>query len=162
MVHGLGSSASNWSNTLGNIYCVNVDSFSSKKDFQYDPNFIIEVIRRRVNADVYLVSDINTSQITDSITKEVLDIEINSFKLEKLFVEMNALDQLVYVRNNYVSKIENANNHIFVVYDGSSKNKNEVIEIAYKELEYVINKITYEVYKLKNSVLFNLYNYINK
>ena len=75
---------------------------------------------------------------------------------------MSALDQLVYVRNNYVSKIENANNHIFVVYDGSSKNKNDVIEIAYKELEYVINKITYEVYKLKNSVLFNLYNYINK
>ena len=69
LVHGLGSDASCWSNTLGNIYGVNVYPYSVKKDFQYDPNSIIEFIRRRVNADVYVVDKIDTTEIIDSITK---------------------------------------------------------------------------------------------
>ena len=151
LVHGLGSSASCWSNTLGNIYGVNVDGFSRKDEFGYDPNSIIEVIRRRVNADVYFIDSIDTSATKDSITNEVVDIQINSFKLEKLFVKMNPVGQLVYDSDNYVSEIENANNHIVVVYDASSSSSGAVINVAYKELEYVINKITYDVYKLKNS-----------
>lgn len=151
LVHGLTSDPSCWSNTLGNVYGININSSSKSGQFGYDPNSIIEVIRRRVSADVYLVNNCESTLVKDVTTNEAIDVQVNSFKLRKLFVTTNSKGQKVYANNNYISSITNINNHIVVIYDASASVNDQVMDIAYKELEYVINKITYDVVKTLNS-----------
>lgn len=151
LVHGLASDPSYWSNTLGNVYGININSSSKSGEFGYDSNSIIEVIRRRVNADVYLVNNCESTLIKDDTTNEVVDVQVNSFMLKKLFVTTNSKGQKVYAENNYISSISNINNHVVVIYDASASVNAQVMDIAYKELEYVINKITYDVVKTLNS-----------
>jgi hypothetical protein len=63
LVHGLTSDPSVWSNTLGEVYGANATRHSV--DFEFNPHSIIEVLRRRCNADVYLVSGCDTDLIRD-------------------------------------------------------------------------------------------------
>lgn len=77
LVHGLTSKPSVWSNTLGKVYGANVVNPSPA--FQYDPNSIIEVLRRRCNADVYLVDECQTVITAYDENDVAISASTNSF-----------------------------------------------------------------------------------
>jgi hypothetical protein len=149
LVHGLTSKPSVWSNTLGKVYGANVVNPSPA--FQYDPNSIIEVLRRRCNADVYLVDECQTVITAYDENDVAISASTNSFKLRKLFVTTDSSGQLVYANNNYVSSITSVNNHVIVIYEASATDDDKIVNVAYEELKFVINMVTYDVTKVKNS-----------
>ena len=146
IVHGIDSSASAWSNNLGTQYGKTLATASGS--FGYNPNSIIECLRRRCDANVYLIeSHPNASSIFDEN-----DSYINrGFYLKKLIVNKSTSDY--YSTNEYyVEEIDDASKHIVIVYDASWGEVNSaVVNDTYKELEYVINKITYNVIELTGS-----------
>ena len=152
IVHGIGSSASAWSNNLGTQY--GKSSSTSSDSFGYNPNSIIECLRRRSDANVYLIE----SDPDNNRTFTENDSYINKgFYLKKLIVNKTK-DEYYSTNEYYVEEIDDASKHIVVVYDASCSAVNSaVVGDTYKELEYAINKITYNVIELTgNKVKINL------
>lgn len=58
---------------------------------------------------------------------------------------------MVYANNNYVSSITSVNNHVIVIYEASATVDDKIVNVAYEELKFVINMVTYDVTKVKNS-----------
>lgn len=146
IVHGIDSSASAWSNNLGTQYGKTLATASGS--FGYNPNSIIECLRRRCDANVYLIE---SHPNADSIFDENDSYINRGFYLKKLIVNKSTSDY--YSTNEYyVEEIDDASKHIVIVYDASWEEVNSaVVNDTYKELEYVINKITYNVIELTGS-----------
>lgn len=139
IVHGINSSAAAWSNELGTKYGTN--KITSSDGFSYNPNSIIECLRRRCDANVYLVekNDSNVNYIT------------SGFYLKSLIVD-HTTDEYYTTNEYYIDEINDVSKHIVVVYDASCSSINSaVVADTYNELEYVINKITYNVCQIKES-----------
>lgn len=144
--HGLQGSAAHWSNIM------EMSSALNSYEFQYNHNSIIECLRRRCNADVYKIEDFNTSYVIED--NQIVGVTPHSFKLRKLIVDSV---EKIYKENEYINSITNMNNHIVIIYQSSNETNDKISDFAYKELEFAINKITYDVIQLmETKVKINL------
>lgn len=143
LVHGISSSSSAWSNDLGTKY--GTSKVSDSGEFTYNPNSIIECLRRRADVDVYLIESTEDNPINDD------NYVNNGFYLKRLIVD-ESKDEYYSSNECYVDTIIDTSKHIVVVYEASCNQVNSnIVEIAYEELEYVINKITNNVVQVNNS-----------
>ena len=161
-VHGLGGSASHWSND----YTFTDDSL----DLAYNGNSLVEKIRKLTNADVFLAND-KTSyddiKSNNAIVKEGMvitdDAETNGRKvvLSNLPSLCKCNDGVLncscifpYSRDvleEGVSKIDSISSHIVVVFQASNPTASN--QRVYEELNYTIDKIVYDVKYLNDGVL---------
>ena len=157
LVHGHGSDASAWSNSVefydpndsqDNIY------LEKYKRFAYDPESIIEQLRRISNANVYYAEMKSTNSF---VLYKINDLSENYENVKENFNTNNEnneefLDSIYYLENKEVIRqITDISKHTIVVFNSITETSSNKIE--YDSLNYMIDKIVYDIKLLNNNKL---------
>ena len=155
LVHGHGSNASVWSNGV-EFYdpndSQNTISIEEYEEFAYDPESLIEQLRRMSNANVYYGGmnengGFNLYRINDlsesyENVKEYYNIN------EK--IDQERLESIKYnIEDNSVKQITDISKHTIVVFNSTTATSSN--EIEYDSLNYMIDKIVYDIKLLNNN-----------
>ncbi len=157
LVHGHGSNASIWSNGV-EFYDPNnsQDNISLVKyrEFAYDPESIIEQLRRISNANVYYGGMNENGGFN---LYRINDLSENYENVKEYYdtngkIETEHLNSIKYVKTeNVIKQITDISKHTIVVFNSMTANSSN--EIEYDSLNYMIDKIVYDIKLLNNNKL---------
>lgn len=154
LVHGYGSEASVWSN---DFEFFSSDDLKNGKDdvvFTYDPDSLIERLRRISNANVYY----GIMDTDDSFELYKIEDLSENYKEVKEYYEENGsitvsqLNLIDYKENGEIVKqISDISNHTIVVFESNNPDSSNKYE--YERLNYMIDKIAYDIKVLNQNKL---------
>ncbi len=154
LVHGYGSNASIWSNNFEFLSDNEVGDESIDVNFTYDPNSLIERLRKISNANVYYgtmtsINEFELYRITD-LSDNYSDVK--EFYEENGYITTELLNSIDYIQNGEVVKqISDISKHSIVIFESNGpwdSNKDE-----YDRLNTMIDKIVYDIKILNQNKL---------
>ena len=133
LTNGLGGDASHWSN-IG----------ADNNLFGYTPDSIITKLFKRGNSNIYIAKVTNNTFELYDITKQYSDA---------LLSNKTDLEEIKFDEKNQISSITDISKHSIVIFQSDGSTTNLENYKVYKEFNYAISRVVYDVKLANNNVL---------
>ncbi|MCI5938507.1 MAG: hypothetical protein MRZ17_01195 [Acholeplasmataceae bacterium] len=133
LTNGLGGDASHWSN-IG----------ADNNLFGYTPDSIITKLFKRGNSNIYIAKVTNNTFELYDIAKQYSDA---------LLSNKTDLEEIKFDEKNQISSITDISKHSIVIFQSDGSTTNLENYKVYKEFNYAISRVVYDVKLANNNVL---------